>query len=283
MEWIILTGMSGAGKTKALNALEDMGYACVDNMPPKLLPALADLRRGLAAPATVVLDARNIGDSTDATYAIQQLNQRGVTTRVLFLDADDDTLFRRYKETRRSHPLAKPSDASLNDAICRERGKLAPLRDIADFIIDTSGFVPSQLSSRLKEMLAGATNARGLWVRVMSFGFKYGAPQDADIMLDVRCLPNPFYVDELRHLSGLDSSVDEYVMRFDSSRDLLCSFETLFDKYVRLFDIENRAQLTIAIGCTGGRHRSVVFAERLCAHLKGNGVAATVSHRDKDR
>lgn len=283
MEWIILTGMSGAGKTKALNTLEDLGYYCVDNLPPRLLPALSDLRQGSTAPTTVVVDARSRDGLNTLLDALGELGMKGVSYRILFLDADNASLMRRYKETRRAHPMASPTDESIIDAINRERAALRPLFERADYHIDTSNILPSQLKTRLTSLLAGAGVTRGMWVHCMSFGFKYGMPADADIVFDVRCLPNPFYVEGLGRLSGLDEPVEQYVMNSNAARNLLDRLRELFRTSAALFRDEGRAQLTIAIGCTGGRHRSVVFAREIGEFLEGLGYAVNISHRDIDR
>ncbi|MDR1570169.1 MAG: RNase adapter RapZ [Oscillospiraceae bacterium] len=283
MEWIILTGMSGAGKTKALNTLEDLGYSCVDNLPPKLLPTLAEIRRGATSPATVVVDARSLDGLYDLWDALDALRNMGVTYKILFLDADNSTLVRRYKETRRSHPMADLSDATIEVAIERERDALRPLFDRADYHINTTGILPYQLKSRLTSLLSRRGAVRTMWIHCMSFGFKHGTPADADLIFDVRCLPNPFYVDTLRNLTGLDEPVERYVLEFDSAKQLLRRLEELLAYWVSLFNEEGRAQLTIAVGCTGGRHRSVVFAKELGDALSALGHSVNISHRDIDR
>jgi UPF0042 nucleotide-binding protein len=284
MDWIILTGMSGAGKTNALNTLEDLGYLCVDNLPPRLLPSLADIRREVDTPTCVVIDSRSMQDGVDYLEdALAELPKRGVTYKIIFLDSDDATLLKRYKETRRSHPMMEHSRAlTIEDAIRCEREKLRSLLDISDYQISTAGLIPSQLKSRLISLLSsiGDVTSRGILVHVTSFGFKKGIPADADIVLDVRCLRNPFYIDELKPQTGLDDAVEEYVMDDADATSLLQAFCAMFDTWIPMFKTEGRAMLTIAVGCTGGQHRSVVFAKRLHAYLSDKGLNVSVSHRE---
>ncbi|GHU69978.1 nucleotide-binding protein [Clostridia bacterium] len=281
-EWIVLTGMSGAGKSNALHQMEDLGFTCIDNLPPQLLPQLAELRRDAPEPTTVVMDARS-RDGLDAVWAaLERLKAGGTAYRILFLDADDAELIRRYRETRRAHPLAEPTDSSIEQAIQRERERLAPLFERADYRIDTTKLLPAQLRNQLTALLFTPRARSSMWVHCVSFGFKYGVPADADVVFDVRCLPNPFYIAELKPLTGLDESVERYVMSFESSRKLMDGLKTLLGQYVPLFADEGRAQLTIAIGCTGGKHRSVVFAKELGEFLEHNGQTVSVSHRDAE-
>ena len=285
MDWIILTGMSGAGKTTALNTLEDLGFSCVDNLPPRLLPPLADIRMHSKSPVTVVIDSRSYGGLDYLNDALGELTRRGISCKIIFLDADDATLIKRYKETRRSHPMLTNSGESLDEAISSERVKLLPLRERADYLIDTSAILPGQLKSRLISLLSSmdSESTRKMWIHCSSFGFKKGMPSDSDIVFDVRCLRNPFYIEGLKQQTGLDEAVEEYVMRDEDAVMLLNRFKELFDAWLPLFVKEGRSMLTIAIGCTGGRHRSVVFAKKLGEYLIAKGYSVGVSHRDIQR
>ncbi len=286
MELVIVTGLSGAGKSAAVDALEDIGFFCVDNMPTELIPTFMQLilrseehRERVA----IVADIR-LGSSFAALFsALDGLDTMNVPYKILFIDADNDTIMRRYQETRRKHPLADELHAqSIAEAINRERELLLPARQKADYVIDTSQMKSGQFKNRIASLfLENAQNA--LKVNCISFGFKYGAPKDADLVFDVRCLPNPFYVPELKQHTGLEEPVRSFVMQFEQARGLADKLRDLLDYLLPLYTAEGKSQLTIAVGCTGGRHRSVVFAELINKHLLEKGANSSVFHRDITR
>ncbi len=285
MELIIVTGMSGAGKSKAVNALEDMGYFCVDNVPPQMLEKFAQLGQsshGDAQRMAVVVDARGGDLFSDFAGALEQLRAGGYPLRLLFLDADDGVLLQRYKEGRRRHPLLERSALTIEDAIRQERELLAEARRQADFVIDTSFLSPAQLKERVAQTFLAAP-AQGMMTQCISFGFKNGLPKEADLVFDVRCLPNPFYIPELREHTGLEAPVRDYVMKWPQSQELLRRLCGLLDFLMPLYIREGKSQLAIAVGCTGGRHRSVAFAQALGDHLAAQGLPVVVTHRDKDK
>lgn len=285
MELIIVTGMSGAGKSRVVNALEDLGYFCVDNVPPLMLEKFAQLgqsSQGSAQKMAVVVDARGGEMFADFTGALDRLRQDGFPFRLLFLDADDETLLRRYKEGRRRHPLLERTALTIEDAIRRERELLRPARQEADFYFDTSLTTPAQLRERVVQTFLESP-AQGMLVQSISFGFKNGLPKEADLVFDVRCLPNPFYVPELRDHTGLEAPVRDYVMAAPQSQELLRHLYELVDFLIPLYLREEKSQLTIAMGCTGGRHRSVAFAQAMGEHLQAQGLPVAITHRDKDR
>lgn len=286
MELVIVTGLSGAGKSAAVDALEDIGFFCVDNMPTELIPTFMQLiirseeRRERVA---IVADIR-LGSSFAALFsALDDLDTMNVPYKILFIDADNDTIMRRYQETRRKHPLTDELHAhSITEAIDRERELLLPARQKADYVIDTSQMKSGQFKNRIASLfLENAESA--LKVNCISFGFKYGAPKDADLVFDVRCLPNPFYVPELKQHTGLEEPVRSFVMQFEQARGLADKLWDLLDYLLPLYTAEGKSQLTIAVGCTGGRHRSVVFAELINKHLLEKGANSSVFHRDITR
>lgn len=276
---VLVTGLSGAGKTEASRALEDAGFYVVDNLPPALIPTFAELCAGSAHVdrAALVVDIRGREFFDDLSAALSALDARGVPYEVLFLEADDDTLVRRYKESRRRHPLAPVGP--ITDGIAEERRRVAPLRARAHRVLDTSGLRPAELRARLRAAYA-AEGAPRLAIQVVSFGFRRGLPPDADLVLDVRFLPNPFYEPELRTRDGRDRTVADYVLRAPVTRRFLELLLPLLDFLVPHAAAEGKAQLVLAVGCTGGRHRSVVIAEALAEHLRRPGYTVEVLHRD---
>lgn len=283
LELVVVTGLSGAGKTQAIHALEDLGFFCVDNLPPALLAPFAELCRQPDSPVqrvAVVMDVRG-GDWFDqAVEALQELDRAGVFYRIVFLEAADETLVKRFKETRRRHPLAP--QGRLLEGIRAERQRLGALRGRAHVILDTSEWTPRQLRHRVSELLGGPGTPR-LIAHLVSFGFRYGLPGDADLVLDVRFLPNPHYVPDLQPLTGLDDRVREYVLRWPAARRLLEVLQDLFDFLLPQYVHEGKTQLTVAIGCTGGQHRSVVITEALASHLRSRDYRVVVEHRDVER
>lgn len=286
MQLIIVTGMSGAGKSRAIDALEDIGFFCVDNMTPMLIPTFvkilndsAELREKVA----IVADIR-LGDSFSQLFKVlDELRIMECEYKILFIDADNEVLLRRFQETRRKHPLSN-NDPSLDllEIIQKEREILKRARDIADYVIDTSLISTSQLKERIAKLfLDDVSNT--LKINVISFGFKYGIPKDSDLVFDVRCLPNPFYVQELKNHTGLESVVSDYIMQFEQSRELVPKLLDLINYLVPLYRSEGKSQLTISVGCTGGKHRSVTFAEIVYNDIKQNGYNVSVYHRDIKR
>lgn len=286
MQLVIVTGMSGAGKSRVIDTLEDIGFFCVDNMTPKLIPTFVQLLNDSAEvreKVAIVADIR-LGDSFSHLFsAIEELKTMECDYKILFIDADNDVILRRYQETRRKHPLVNDNNPqSLQDIIIKEREILKKARDVADYVIDTSLISPAQLKERVAKLFIEDVSAT-LKVNVISFGFKYGAPKDSDLVFDVRCLPNPFYVPELKHHTGLEAPVRDYVMSFKEAQDLEPKLLDLINYLVPLYRTEGKSQLTISVGCTGGKHRSVVFAEIIYNSIKEKGFNVSVYHRDITR
>ena len=279
---LIVTGMSGAGKSVVLNSLEDVGYHCIDNFPPKLLPKLTDLIMGTSehdVNLAVVIDLRSLYcDSSDEMLYFLQ-DSHFVNVHVLYLDADDATLVKRYKETRRTHPLSR--DTNLLDGIHTERELLKPILDISDFKIDTTGVAAKDLKQQIITKYGNIDNDY-FSVTFMSFGFKHGTPIDTDIMFDVRFLPNPFYIESMRPQTGLDESVYEYVMSFEETTTFLAKLIDLLQFLIPKYKAEGKSQVIIGIGCTGGQHRSVAIAEYL-SHAFENDYKTNATHRDIHR
>lgn len=280
MRFVLITGISGSGKSQALRIFEDLGYYCVDNLPPALLPQLADLGSGQVKNVACVVDVR-AGRGLDALEpALNELGQREVETTVLFLEASDPVLVNRFKETRRKHPLLLEAGGIL-PSIQRERELLTDLKGRAHKIIDTSDHTPRSLSQILSELFADRTGPQaGLVITVVSFGFKHGLPLDADLVFDVRFLANPHYVRELRWQDGQQNEVVEFIRRDPLTEPFLKKLYDLVDFSIPPYIQEGKAYLTIAVGCTGGRHRSVMVAEDLAAFLRSQGYEPLVQHRD---
>jgi RNase adapter protein RapZ len=282
VEMVVITGHSGAGKSEAIAAFEDGGYFCVDNLPPRLIGSLGELFRHEGSGverAAVVSDVRG-GDYFDELLAVvDDLHVDGLAPRVVFLEADEGTLLDRYKETRRRHPLAP--DGRIIDGIRAERALLGPLRERADLVMDTTDLTGAQLRRRIAEELLGTGTPPKLALTILTFGFKNGPPLDADLTLDVRFLPNPHYVDELRPLTGLDGPVREYVESGTQAGEFYGRLMPLLDFLLPAYVAEGKQHLTIAVGCTGGRHRSVTVADRIARALGSrDDVKLQVVHRD---
>lgn len=289
MEFLMVTGLSGAGKTQTVHALEDIGYFCVDNIPADLMAdffALCERTRRLpGAPEAndrfaVVVDLRSHSCFGHFDLLFADLLQRGYRVRILYLDAGDDVLLRRFQETRRRHPLMDETVGLLQQAIARERALLEPVRSRADYLIDTSALSPRQLRERVVALFSNRQGAN-MSVSVMSFGFKRGLPADADLVFDVRCLPNPYYIDSLRPLTGCEAPVAEYVFGFEQAQALLHRYIALLEYSLPLYRQEGKSSLVIAFGCTGGQHRSVAFAERVGKRLQQLDDTVRVWHRDR--
>jgi len=281
MEFLIVTGLSGGGKTNAAHFLEDLDYYCVDNMPVALLLPFAEFcmaTRGRFEKVALVTDARAQENFEALFQALDALRERECICRILFMDAPDEVIVRRYKESRRRHPLGQRG-LSMLETVRRERKVLEPVRQRADYIIDTGSTTLGQLHNELCRLFVEG-GKRSLPVNVMSFGYKYGLPLEADIVFDVRFLPNPYYVEELKPLSGLDRPVSDYVMGLKDAQKFLEKLTDLADFLLPLYQEEGKQSLTIGIGCTGGRHRSVALARALTEHLIGRGQNARLINRD---
>lgn len=282
MDFLVVTGLAGSGKSSVINVLEDIGYYCIDNMPPELIPKFAEIcvqSEGSFEHVAIVTDIRGGNLFKKLKDTIISLKDQGMKIKILFLDANDEVLMKRFKETRRKHPLDSVVHGSLIRAIKTEREYLSTIKEMADFYIDTSVLSPTQLKERVNEIFLDNA-ADFMQITVASFGFKYGNHTEADLVFDVRCLPNPFYIPELRSHTGLESCVSDYVMNFEQSKELLTKLTDLIDFLIPLYVKEGKSQLVIAFGCTGGKHRSVTFAELIAGHLKGKGFRIRTNHRD---
>jgi UPF0042 nucleotide-binding protein len=284
LRFVVITGLSGAGKSYAIKCLEDLGYFCVDNLPTTLIPTFAELclqsQREIRKIA-LGIDVREGEYLVHLLEILQELRARGHAPEVLFLEAADEVLVRRYHETRRRHPMA--GEGNVLDGIQAERKALAHLREGADRIIDTSGLTVHQLKERLVELYGTESRRDALAISLVSFGFKHGIPYDADLVFDVRFLPNPHFVDGLRALDGRDSAVTGYVFARPEARELMERLQDLIAFLLPLYRREGKAYLTLAVGCTGGRHRSVSIVEALRSTLERQGLAPIVRHRDLGR
>ncbi len=284
MEFVIITGLSGAGKTSALHAMEDIGFYCVDNIPPLLLDTFYDLCDNSAdkrmKKVAVVVDMRSGNMFNELADIISKSKLSGKRFKILFLDTKADTLLIRYKETRRKHPLSSEfAGGSLEKAVELEIELMKSVKIISDYVIDSSYMEPKQLKERVTAMFTeGASDS--MLVTCMSFGFKYGIPLEADLIFDVRCLPNPYYINELKHKTGLDEEVRQYVLGFDVTREFVDRMIDFLDYSLPLYRQEGKSELVIGIGCTGGKHRSVTLARLLNSHFNDNNQQSAIHHRD---
>lgn len=286
LKLIFVSGMSGAGKSTALKMLEDMGFFCVDNMPVQLIDKMVQLTvSGNGETDSRIafgVDIRNGSHLSDFGSVVDRLREEQIDCRTIFLDADDSTLIKRYKETRRTHPLAK--NGRVETGIALERKRLAFIRAKADYIIDTSELLTRDLRNELKKIFVDDSDFRSLMVTILSFGFKYGIPADADIVFDVRFLPNPYYIPELKNYTGNDAPVHDYVMKPRVSQVFLDKVTDLLKFLIPNYIEEGRHQLVIAVGCTGGQHRSVTLANEIAARLKDNdSYGLRLEHRDIEK
>ena len=286
MEFIILSGMSGAGKSCGAAVLEDLGYYCVDNMPSALIPKFAEMciaTKGRYEKVVLVTDVRSGADFNSLFDALDCLKSLDCNYRILYFEASTDTIIRRYKETRRRHPLAEEG-ASTKDTIELEYKMLEGIRARADFIVDTTNLATAKLRERLIELFTDEADLdKSINITVMSFGFKYGIPVESDLVFDVRFLPNPYYIQELKPLTGRDAPVRDYVMSRPQTSEFLKHLYNLCDFLVPQYIEEGKTSLVISIGCTGGKHRSVALCEVLTEHISGAGYVATAMHRDCGR
>ncbi|MCL2084449.1 MAG: RNase adapter RapZ [Oscillospiraceae bacterium] len=282
MELVILTGLSGSGKGRAKSILSDMGYYCVDNPPPEMICAMAEYaaaRGGRYEKMALSVDSRGCRAYEPVLESLRRVEAMGVKTRILYLEADAAYIIRRYKETRRRHPL-DDGCPSLEDAIEAERRLLAPMREHAEMTLDATGLSANQLTEKLSPLFGPGGAAPEMRVEVRSFGFMRGLPPEADLVFDVRFLPNPFYVRELKALTGRDAPVSDYVLNRPEAREFLERLFALVDYLIPQYRAESRQKLVAAVGCTGGKHRSVAVAEALAAHISAHGVCPAVLHRD---
>ena len=279
---VIITGMSGSGRTQAMHVFEDMGYFCIDNLPPSLIMQLAEIigiNTGVGRHLCVTSDLRSQGLFDELLDTIETLRDHEMTCKVLFLEASDEVLIRRYSENRRRHPLAKRGD-TMADAIQRERMALASIRERADLVIDTNRMRTVTLRRRLQTAFSELSDEQLMDVHVFSFGFKHGLPVEADLMIDVRFLPNPFYDPEMRTLTGLDEKVSNFVIDHPKTQEFLDAWFRLLDAVMPGYIAEGKPRLSIAIGCTGGQHRSVAIAEATGRYLERHQYHVSISHRD---
>lgn len=285
MEILIISGLSGGGKSKAASFLEDSGFYIVDNMPAAMILKFAEFCAGGGgryARVALVYDVRTAESFHELFGVLDKLKGMEGVCRMLFLDASPEAIIKRYKETRRRHPLEKEVD-SLEEAVEKERELMLPVKERADFIIDTTGLSTAKLRQELLRIFNGEGEQAGMTVSVTSFGFKYGLPLEADLVLDVRFMPNPFYIEELRHRTGLDKPVSDYVFGFQQTQDFLRKVEDLLSFTLPLYAEEGKTGLVIAVGCTGGHHRSVAIAHALTEFVRGQGYQVAEHHRDMER
>jgi UPF0042 nucleotide-binding protein len=281
---IIVTGMSGSGKSTALRALEDVGFFCVDNLPVVLLPKLLEIQTDAASEISkvaLVMDLRERYFLEKYAEIFAKLKEEGHRIEILFLDASDESLLRRFRETRRAHPLCERG--TVMEGIALEREKLSALRAMADKIVDTSSFNVHQLKDVIQRHFMTSTTEKRLVINLMSFGFRYGLPPEADIVLDVRFLPNPYFIEELKHLNGEDEKIQEYVMGWEESQTFLRKMLDMMEFLIPLYEKEGKSNLNVALGCTGGKHRSVVMTTRLARYFVGENYLVNVAHRDIHR
>lgn len=284
MTLLIITGMSGAGKSLCVKYFEDIGYFCVDNLPPSLIPKFTEVILQSKNPIdkiALIVDIRGGIMFLDLFPALQQLQEIGIAYRILFLDATDAVLVKRFKETRRTHPLSP--EGRLAEGIEEERRILQAVKDKADYIIDTSNLTPRQLKEEITRLFVEGKTFKGLIVNIVSFGFKHGIPMDCDLVFDVRFIPNPYYVPELKPKSGLDPDVSDYVLSFPETRKFLNKLNEMITFLIPYYVKEGKTQLIIGIGCTGGRHRSVVIANRLAQMQREKGSSVVTQHRDIEK
>lgn len=283
-ELVIITGLSGAGKSTAMHFMEDVGYYCIDNMPPLLLTAFLGLltKQTEHNKIAIVIDIRSTENFDSIISVLNDIDEEEYAVKIVYLDIKTHIALKRYKLTRRKHPFSERFNGNISQALAYERETLAPLRSRADYIVDTSDITGNQLRDRLTQILLG-DDSDVMNIHVMSFGFKHGIPTEADFVIDVRCLPNPYWVENLRSKTGLDEEVKDYVFSFDEANELLKKLIDMLDFLNPLYIKEGKSQIVFAIGCTGGNHRSVAIAEALKVHFQKKWDNVTVNHRDISR
>lgn len=282
-ELVIITGLSGAGKSTAIGFMEDIGYYCIDNMPPELLTTFIELiSKQKDNKIAIVMDIRSTEDFSGVIGILDNLENYGYDVKIVYLDIKTHIALKRYKLTRRKHPYADRFNGDISKALAYEREIMTPLRSKADFVIDSSDLTGNQLRTRLTQILVG-DDKDIMNIHVESFGFKHGIPNEADFVIDVRCLPNPYWVENLRNKTGLDKEVRDYVFSFSESTELLNKLIDLLDFLNPLYIKEGKSQIVFAIGCTGGNHRSVAIAEALKEHFEKKWDNVSINHRDISR
>lgn len=286
MRFVIVTGMSGAGKSTAMKMMEDMGFFCIDNLPIQLLDKLVDFSSSFETDiqkVAVGIDIRNKGGLGKIQSILEQQQEKGFSYEILFLDAEDEVLVKRYKETRRNHPLA--GTERVNKGIVMERKKMEYLKQKADYIIDTSQLLTRELKIELEKIFIENQDYKNLFVTILSFGFKYGIPSDSDLVMDVRFLPNPYYVEGLRAKTGNDKEIQDYVMQFEEANQFIDKLEDMIDFLIPNYISEGKNQLVISIGCTGGKHRSVTLANELYKRMNNDKreYGLKIEHRDIEK
>jgi len=286
MEFVVISGISGAGKSQAADVLEDLGFYCVDNMPAVLIPRFAELclaTRGQYERVALVTDVRGQGGFDALFAALDEMAAMGCPYKILYMDASVEALIRRFKETRRRHPL-DATGGGMEEAIRQEKHLLLPVRDRADFIVDTTDLTLGRLQRKVTQLFASAEEQeKPLGVNVVAFGFKYGIPMDSDLLFDVRYLPNPFYVETLRHQTGLDKPVFDFVFSHQQAEEFMAHLERMLEFLLPLYIEEGKKSLTVSIGCTGGRHRSVAIANALATRIAAQGYGVETINRDIER
>ena len=285
MEILVISGLSGSGKSRVASYLEDIGYYIVDNLPAEMMVAFADFcaaSNGRYDRVALVYDVRTGEPAQKLIDALERMKSSGINCRMLFLEADTQSIINRYKETRRSHPLAE-AGATVAQALQKERILLQPVRDHADYVLDTSGFSTSKLHAEILNLFGDATLEDGMHVNVLSFGFKNGIPVEADLVMDVRFMPNPYYIEELKRKTGLDDAVRDYVFSFSQTNDFMKRLKDMLSFLLPLYSEEGKSVLVLAIGCTGGHHRSVAITHALAEFIQQAGYPVTEIHRDITR
>ena len=285
MEILVISGLSGSGKSRVASYLEDIGYYIVDNLPAEMMVVFADFcaaSKGRYDRVALVYDVRTGEPAQKLIDALERMKSSGINCRMLFLEADTQSIINRYKETRRSHPLAE-AGATVAQALQKERILLQPVRDHADYVLDTSGFSTSKLHAEILNLFGDATLEDGMHVNVLSFGFKNGIPVEADLVMDVRFMPNPYYIEELKRKTGLDDAVRDYVFSFSQTNDFMKRLKDMLSFLLPLYSEEGKSVLVLAIGCTGGHHRSVDITHAMAEFIQQAGYPVTEIHRDITR
>lgn len=284
MRFVIITGLSGAGKSQAMRFMEDLGFFCIDNMPPALIPKFAEIcfqSQGKMEKVALVMDIRSGDLFNDLFAGLEALKERDLKYEILFLEASDEVLIKRYKETRRKHPLAP--DGRVTDAIQKERELLENVRSKADHIIDTSNMLSRQFKEQITSIFIEGKQYKGIIITLLSFGYKYGIPLDSDLVFDVRFIPNPYYISSLKKNTGKNEDVKNYVLKWPETKEFIKRLQDMIEFLIPNYIKEGKSQLVISIGCTGGKHRSVTIAEELFKTLKAQNHSVFIEHRDIEK